>query len=64
MVERKARTHLHQQKRRSDAEGDEIANGVYFYRVSAQTAGGAHVQQLGRLVKLRPARHIDYNTTP
>lgn len=48
----------------NDAEGDALANGVYFYRVSAQTPGGGHVQQIGRLVKLRPARHVDYNTTP
>ncbi len=47
----------------NDAEGDALANGVYLYRVAAQ-AGSAHVQQLGRLVKLRPARHIDYATTP
>ncbi|MFN8589514.1 MAG: C25 family cysteine peptidase [Candidatus Eisenbacteria bacterium] len=48
----------------NDSEGDAIANGVYFYRVSAQTGGGAHVQQLGRLVKLRPARHVDFASTP
>ncbi|MBI5170941.1 MAG: hypothetical protein HZA61_15735 [Candidatus Eisenbacteria bacterium] len=48
----------------NDAEGDALANGVYFYRVSAHTPGGGHVQQLGRMVKLRPARHVDYNTSP
>lgn len=48
----------------NDAEGDALANGVYFYRVSAQTAGGAHIQQLGRMVKLRKPRHVDYEVTP
>jgi hypothetical protein len=48
----------------NDAEGDAIANGVYFYRVSAQGDNGGHVQQLGRLVKLRRPRHVDYEVTP
>lgn len=40
-----------------DSEGDELANGVYFFRFSATTASGAHTQQLGRLVKLRRPHH-------
>jgi hypothetical protein len=47
-----------------DAEGDELGNGVYFYRVSVTTAGGATTQQLGRLVKLRRPRHVDETTAP
>ena len=41
-----------------DAEGDELANGIYFYRLSVTTPSGATTQQLGRLVKLRRPRHI------
>jgi len=41
-----------------DAEGDELANGVYFFRLSVTTRGGATTQQLGRLVKLRRPRHV------
>jgi len=40
-----------------DAEGDELANGVYFYRVSATDARGETTQQLGKLVKLRKPHH-------
>jgi hypothetical protein len=40
-----------------DAEGDELANGVYFYRMSVTTPSGATTHQLGRLVKLRGPRH-------
>ena len=41
-----------------DADGDELANGVYFYHLSVTTPSGATTQQLGRLVKLRRPRHI------
>jgi len=41
-----------------DAEGDELANGVYFYRVSVTATGGGTTQQLGRLVKLRPPKRV------
>jgi hypothetical protein len=41
-----------------DAEGDELANGVYFFRMSVTTTSGATTQQLGRLVKLRRPRHV------
>lgn len=41
-----------------DAEGSDIANGVYFYRLTAITASGARVEQLGRLVKLRKPRRV------
>ena len=40
-----------------DAEGDELANGVYFYRVSVTAPSGATTQQLGKLVKLRKPHH-------
>lgn len=46
-----------------DDEGSDLANGVYFYRLSAKTSG-KHVEQLGRLVKLRKPRHVDAETTP
>ena len=46
-----------------DAEGSELGNGVYFYRVNATTSGGGHASQLGRIVKLRRPRHIDIATT-
>ena len=46
-----------------DAEGSSLANGVYFFRLSAESPG-AHVEQLGRLVKLRKPRHVDAGTTP
>jgi hypothetical protein len=42
-----------------DSEGDDIANGVYFFRITATTASGASTRQLGRLVKLRAPRHTD-----
>jgi hypothetical protein len=47
-----------------DAEGDELANGVYFYRVSVTSASGATTQQLGKLVKLRKPKHEDETTVP
>ena len=47
-----------------DAEGDELANGVYFFRLSVTTTGGATTQQLGRLVKLRRPRHVDEPVVP
>jgi hypothetical protein len=40
-----------------DAEGDDLANGVYFYRVSVTGASGATTQQLGKVVKLRKPHH-------
>ena len=40
-----------------DSDGDELGNGIYFYRVSVTTTSGATTQQLGRLVKLRRPRH-------
>lgn len=46
-----------------DHEGSALANGVYLYRLSAKTAG-RHVEQLGRLVKLRKPRHVDVEATP
>jgi hypothetical protein len=42
-----------------DSEGDDIANGVYFFRITATTSSGASTRQLGRLVKLRAPRHTD-----
>jgi len=47
-----------------DAEGDELANGVYFFRVSATSASGKTTQQLGKLVKLRKPKHEDETTVP
>ena len=47
-----------------DAEGDELANGVYFYRVSVKTTSGATTQQLGRLVKLRRPRRTAEPAVP
>ena len=47
-----------------DAEGSPLANGTYFYRISAVTAAGEHTNELGRLVKLRKPRHVDVATTP
>ena len=41
-----------------DAEGDALANGVYFYRVLVAGAGAKH-EQIGRLVKLRKPRRGD-----
>ena len=41
-----------------DNEGSQLANGVYFYRLSAAAGNGAKVQQLGRLVRLRKPRHV------
>jgi hypothetical protein len=42
-----------------DAEGDDLANGIYFYRITATTPSGASTRQLGRLVKLRGPRNKD-----
>lgn len=47
-----------------DAEGDDLANGVYFYRLSATVAGGPSTQQLGRLVKLRRPRRVEEPVIP
>ncbi len=47
-----------------DAEGTPIANGVYFYRLSARSPGGSHDEHLGRLVKLRKPRHVSDATVP
>ena len=47
-----------------DAEGDDLANGVYFYRVSATSVSGKTTQQLGKLVKLRKPKHEDETTVP
>jgi hypothetical protein len=41
-----------------DNEGSQLANGVYFYRLSAANGNGAKVEQLGRLVRLRKPRHV------
>jgi len=41
-----------------DAEGDALANGVYFYRVLVAGAGAKH-EQIGRLVKLRKPHRAD-----
>ena len=47
-----------------DAEGDELANGVYFYRVSVTSSSGATTQQLGQLVKLRKPTHHEDTPVP
>jgi hypothetical protein len=47
-----------------DAEGDELANGTYFFRLSATTTSGATTQQLGRLVKLRRPHHTEEPVVP
>lgn len=47
-----------------DAEGDELANGVYLFRLSVATPSGGSTQQLGRLVKLRRPRRIEEPTLP
>jgi hypothetical protein len=47
-----------------DTEGDELANGVYFYRVSVTSAGGQTTEQLGKLVKLRKPHHETETTVP
>ena len=47
-----------------DAEGDDLANGVYFYRLSATTLSGSSIQQQGRLVKLRRPRRIEEPVVP
>ncbi|HET7226225.1 MAG TPA: C25 family cysteine peptidase [Candidatus Eisenbacteria bacterium] len=40
-----------------DAEGTQIANGVYFYKLLVH-AGGSDVTRQGPIVKLRRARHV------
>ena len=47
-----------------DAEGAELANGVYFFRMIASTPSGGGTQQLGRLVKLRRPRRIEEPIVP
>ena len=47
-----------------DAEGDDLANGVYFFRMSATTPSGSTTQQLGRLVKLRKPNRVDETVVP
>lgn len=47
-----------------DAEGTPLANGVYFYRLSARSPGGLHDEHLGRLVKLRKPRRVEADITP
>jgi flagellar hook assembly protein FlgD len=47
-----------------DAEGDDIANGVYFYRLSATTPKGLTASQFGKLVKLRKPRRVVDPTIP
>lgn len=41
-----------------DAEGSDLANGIYFYRLMAVTPSGARAEHLGRLVKLRKPRRV------
>ncbi len=47
-----------------DAEGDDLANGVYFYRLSATTPSGLTASQFGKLVKLRKPRRIEEPVVP
>jgi len=47
-----------------DSDGDELANGVYFYRASVTTTSGATTQLLGRMVKLRKPRHVAETPVP
>ena len=47
-----------------DAEGDELANGIYFFRLSVTTPSGATTEQLGRLVKLRRPHHTEEPVVP
>ncbi len=49
-----------------DAEGQKIANGIYFYKLMAKSGSGNVVEQ-GRLVKLRKPHHAiepDASSTP
>ena len=47
-----------------DAEGEKLANGIYFYKLLAKSDAGDVVEQ-GRLVKLRrPRRAIEEEITP
>jgi len=50
-----------------DADGDKIANGIYFYKLLAKGSGKTLVEQ-GRLVKLRKPHRVadtgDLGTTP
>jgi hypothetical protein len=48
----------------NDAEGDPLANGVFFFRLSATTPSGNTTQQLGRLVKLRKPNRVDEPAVP
>lgn len=47
-----------------DAEGDDLANGVYFYRMSATAPSGLTASQFGKLVKLRKPRRIEEPVVP
>ena len=47
-----------------DSDGDDLANGVYFFRLSVSTPSGASTQQLGRLVKLRRPRRVEAPVIP
>jgi len=47
-----------------DAEGDELANGVYLFRMNARTAGGESITETGRLVKLRRPRRVEEPLVP
>lgn len=42
-----------------DAEGSELANGVYFFRLTATRRSGEHTEGAGRLVKLRSPRRVE-----
>jgi len=46
-----------------DAEGRALANGVYFYRLTAEN-GGSTSRYEGRLVKLRKPTHISDEQSP
>lgn len=46
-----------------DAEGDKLANGVYFYRIHADN-GASHVRHEGRFIKLRKPRRVAEPATP
>jgi hypothetical protein len=47
-----------------DSDGDELANGVYFYRATVTTTSGKSTDVLGRLVKLRKPKHVDEPVVP
>ncbi|HEY6867631.1 MAG TPA: FlgD immunoglobulin-like domain containing protein, partial [Candidatus Eisenbacteria bacterium] len=46
-----------------DAEGEKLANGIYFYRLVAKGPSGS-ASELGRLVKLRSPTHATDTGTP